>query len=264
MSTFILLHGAWHGAWCWERVVPLLESHGHRAIAPDLPGSGGDGSPLSEVTLELWARFVAAIVRQQPEPVILVGHSRAGIVASQAAEYVPDRIRTLVYLAAFLVPDGRTLHETMRRIPPRPESKDSLVFSPDGATSTIAPDAVKRVFYNTTPDEWVERVARLSGPEPMMSFTTPLQVTDGRYGSVDRVYIECTRDRAIAPQLQRLIVAEMPCRKVITMDTDHSPFYSAPDALAAHLMAVTESRPEEDRGMTPDGCDRAGTKKATA
>jgi pimeloyl-ACP methyl ester carboxylesterase len=264
MSTYVLVHGAWHGAWCWERVVPLLEAQGHSVIAPDLPGIGEDRTPLADVTLEGWARFVAGIAGQQPEPVILVGHSRGGIVVSQAAEYVPDRTRTLVYLAAFLVPDGRTLLDSMRRIPPWPESQDSLVFAPDGATSTIAPDAVRRVFYNSTPDEWVARAARLSGPEPMMSFTTPLQVTDGRYGSVDRVYIECTRDRAIAPELQRMMVAEMPCREVITMDTDHSPFYSAPDTLAAHLMAITESRPEVDRRRTPDGRDRTRTKKETA
>jgi pimeloyl-ACP methyl ester carboxylesterase len=243
MSTFVLVHGAWHGAWCWERVVPLLESHGHRVIAPDLPGMGDDRTPLSEVTLQLWARFVADLIQQQDEPVILVGHSRGGIVVSQAAEYVPDRIGTLIYLAAFLVPDGRTLHDTMRRIPSRPESKDSLVFAPDQMTSTIAPDAVRRVFYNTAPDEWVARATRLSGPEPMVSFTTPVRVTDDRYGSVDRVYIECAQDRAIAPQLQRMMVAEMPCREVIMMDTDHSPFYSAPDLLATHLMAIAANRP---------------------
>jgi len=183
---------------------------------------------------------------------------------SQAAEYVPDRIRTLVYLAAFLVPDGRTLLDTMRRIPPRPESQDSLVFPPDGATSTIAPDAVRRVFYNTTPDEWVARAVRLSGPEPMMSFTTPLQVTDGRYGSVDRVYIECTRDRAIAPQLQRMMVAEMPCREVITMDTDHSPFYSAPELLAAHLMEVAGGRPAVGRRRASEGGERADRQEGIA
>lgn len=254
MSTFVLVHGAWHGAWCWERIVPLLEGHGHRVIAPDLPGMGRDRTPLADVTLEGWAHFVADFVRQQEEPVILVGHSRGGIVVSQAAEYVPDRIRTLVYLAAFLVPDGRTLLDTMRRIPPRPESKDSLVFAPDGATSTIAPDAVKRVFYNTTADEWVARAAALSGPEPMVSFTTPLKVADERYGSVDRVYIECTQDRAIAPQLQRIMVAELPCREIITMDTDHSPFYSAPEALAAHLLAIAANRPRVNHvGSTGDG-----------
>jgi pimeloyl-ACP methyl ester carboxylesterase len=247
MSTFILVHGAWHGAWCWQRVVPRLESHGHRVIAPDLPGMGDDKTPLGEVTLEQWARFVADIVWQQPEPVILVGHSRGGIVVSQTAEYVPDRIQTLVYLAAFLVPDGRTLLDTMRRIPPRPESKDSLVFALDQTTSMIAPDAVKRVFYNTTSDEWVTRAAMLSGPEPMTSFTTPLRVTEERYGSVDRVYIECMQDLAIAPQLQRMMIAEIPCREVITMNTDHSPFYSAPEPLAAHLMAIAASRHRETR-----------------
>jgi hypothetical protein len=64
--------------------------------------------------------------------------------------------------------------------------------------------------------------------------------------------------------LQRMMVAEMPCREVITMDTDHSPFSSAPDSLAAHLVAVTESRPEVDRRRTPGGRDRTRTKKETA
>jgi pimeloyl-ACP methyl ester carboxylesterase len=257
MSTYVLVHGAWHGAWCWERVVPLLEVHGHSVVAPDLPGMGDDRTPLADITLEMWGRFVAELVQRQDEPVILVGHSRGGIVVSQAAEYVPDRIRTLVYLAAFLVPNGRTLHETMRRIPPRPESQDSMVFAPDQTTSTIAPDAVRRVFYNTSLDEWVGRAARLSGPEPMVSFTTPLQVTDERYGSVDRIYIECSQDRAIALQLQRMMVADMPCREVITMDTDHSPFYSAPELLAAHLVEVAGSRPAVGRGRASEEDVRA-------
>jgi pimeloyl-ACP methyl ester carboxylesterase len=241
MSSFVLVHGAWHGAWCWERIVPLLESRGHRVVAPDLPGMGNDPTPLSEVTLQGWARSIADVIRREAEPVILLGHSRGGIVVSQAAEYVPERIRTLVYLTAFLVPNGQTLQDTMRQIPPRPESEGSLVFSPDHATSMIAPDAVRRVFYNTTPEEWVGRAARLVGREPTMSFVTPLDVTESRFGSVPRVYIACSEDRAIAPELQQRMVKAMPCREVITMATDHSPFYSAPQELVSHLLAIASA-----------------------
>jgi len=84
MTTFGLIHGAWHGAWCWERVVPSLERRGARVVAPDLPGMGQDKTPLSGITLAVWARSVADLVEQQSEPAVLVGHSRGGIVISQA------------------------------------------------------------------------------------------------------------------------------------------------------------------------------------
>jgi pimeloyl-ACP methyl ester carboxylesterase len=72
---------------------------------------------LSEITLDLWACFVANLVKQQVEPVILVGHSRGGIVISQASEYVPDRIAALVYLTAFLVPGGARCGRPCKRCP---------------------------------------------------------------------------------------------------------------------------------------------------
>ena len=85
MSTFVLIAGAWHGAWCWHKLVPLLESHGHVVLTPELPATGTDRSDPAGVTLESWARFVADIVTAAPEPVILAGHSRGGIVISRAA-----------------------------------------------------------------------------------------------------------------------------------------------------------------------------------
>lgn len=166
-------------------------------LPPIFPGWARK-TPLGEITLERWGRFVEGVVRAQGEPVVLVGHSRGGVVIGQAAEYAPECLAGLVYLAAFLVPNGRSLHETMQMIPPRPESDGSLVMAANGA-ATIAPDAVKRVFYNTTPNDLVARAAAISGPEPMVSFTTPLKVNEVRWGEVPRSYIVCTEDRAIAP-----------------------------------------------------------------
>jgi pimeloyl-ACP methyl ester carboxylesterase len=240
MATFVLIHGAWHGAWCWELLTPLLEAEGHRVIAPDLPGMGDDPTPLDQVSIERWAGFVADVVAAQPEPVILVGHSRAGIVISRAAELAPANLLGLVYLAAFMVRNGQTLEEVMRQIPPRPESANSLKMSDDRRFSTIAPDAVERVFYNSSPPDLVARARTLSGPEPMASFTTALSVSEEGWGSVPRFYIECSQDRAIAPDLQRLMQTALPCRRTIRMSTDHSPFYSAPKALAGHLRSLAE------------------------
>jgi len=240
MATFVLVHGAWHGAWCWELLTPLLEREGHRVIAPDLPGMGDDPTPLDQVSIEGWARFVANIVRAQPEPVILAGHSRGGIVISRAAELAHPNLLGLVYIAAFMVGDGQTLEEVMRQIPPRAESANSLEISADGRFSKIAPDAVERVFYNSSPPDLVVRARTLAGPEPMASFVTPLRIGEEGWGSVPRFYIECAQDRAIAPELQRLMQAALPCRRTIIMSTDHSPFYSGPADLAGHLHSLAE------------------------
>ena len=233
MAAIILIHGAWHGAWCWERVVPLLEQRGHVVIAPDLPGMGQDRTPLAEITLDSWARFVADLIRQQIEPVVLVGHSRGGVVISQAAKYCPERIAKLVYLTAFLVPNGDTLWSTMRQIPRDPAQPPSLVLSNDRSTSTLLDSAIKDTFYSTTSDNLVARASSLVGPEPMGTFVTPLDLGTA-FDEIPRVYIECRQDNAIPLKLQKLVTAAMPCR-ILTIDTDHSPFYSAPELLSDHL-----------------------------
>src|SRR3990172_12780518 len=84
MSTYIFVHGAWHGGWCWYKVVPLLERAGHRVLAPDLPSLGKDKTPVSEVSLALWAEHLCRLLEAEREPAVLVGHSRGGIVISEA------------------------------------------------------------------------------------------------------------------------------------------------------------------------------------
>jgi pimeloyl-ACP methyl ester carboxylesterase len=109
MSVYVLIHGAWHGGWCWDKVVPLLEKEGHKVEAPDLPGHGNDKTPIPEISLQAYADRVCEVLDAQSEPVILVGHSMGGGVISQAAEYRPEKVKTLVYLAAFLLRNGESL-----------------------------------------------------------------------------------------------------------------------------------------------------------
>ncbi len=105
MSTFVLVHGGWSGGWTWEKVVPLLEEAGHQVEAPDLPGHGDDRTPIPQVSLQGYADRICRVLDAQPEPVVLVGHSSGGLVISQAAEQRPDKVKMLVYLAAFLLRD---------------------------------------------------------------------------------------------------------------------------------------------------------------
>ncbi len=234
----MLIPGSWHSSSCWQRVIPLLEAQGHRVIAPELLGMGSDRTPLSQIKLTSWVDQVVDIVQDQQEAVVLVGHSRGGIIISEVAQRVPEKIKLLVYLTAFLIPSGETLYNTATKgndTTKKGNDTNVVVSHPDG-TMTIVPAKIVPVFYNTTAPEWAERVPSLLSPEPVNIFHTPLQLTDDRFGRVPRVYIECSHDNAIELALQRSMQDRLPCKYVITMHTDHSPFFSAPSELVTHLL----------------------------
>jgi len=197
---------------------------------------GPDTTPASEISLAAWADQIAQVIRAQAEPVILVGHSRGGAIISEAAEREPSRVKTLVYLTAFLLPSGDS-SLTLLSKHPVPNLFDNISSSGDGR-SVFRSDAVGRVFYNTTEPEWVERAIAMLTPEPGAGGGTPLQLTAERFGSVPRAYIECLRDEALPLALQRLMHQAMPCDPVFTLDTDHSPFYSDPAGLSERLMSL--------------------------
>lgn len=236
MASFVLIHGAWHGGWCWQRVTPLLEAAGHRVWAPDLPGLGSDRTPLEQVTLDSWRDFVCDHLRRASEPVILVGHSRGGVVISTVAEAMPQKIARLAYLAAFLVPDGKTLGEMYGLLPPREEIGDIAIY--EGAAATLNPVKIASLLYNTTAPQWQARAASLVCPEPVMSFVTPIHTTATRFGRVPRAYIECLRDNTIPIELQRKMQEALPCDPVLALDTDHSPFFSAPEQFHDALLRL--------------------------
>jgi pimeloyl-ACP methyl ester carboxylesterase len=98
MSTYLLIHGAWHGGWCWNKVLSLLEARGHNVLAPDLPGHGHDTTPTATETLKSYTDRICEIASAQTEPAILAGHSMGGVAITQAGENCPKHIGALVYL----------------------------------------------------------------------------------------------------------------------------------------------------------------------
>ncbi len=239
MSTFLLVHGSWHGAWCWYKLIARLEAEGHRVIAPDLPSLGSDKTPITEITAERWTDHLVEQLDAAHEPVVLVGHSRGGMLISKAAEARPEKVKRLVYLCAFLLQDGETIGDVIRS--PANEAStisDSLVLAVDGLATTVREDALEPLFYNTSPREDVALARLLAQPEANAPLLAPVALTEGRFGSVPRSYIECLQDNAIRIELQRQMVEHLPCDPVLTMDTDHSPFFSAPEELARHLQSL--------------------------
>lgn len=233
MSRFVLVHGAWHGAWCWYKVLPQLERAGHRVTAIDLPSLGKDRAPLAAATLERYADTVCEALAAESEPAILVGHSMGGIAISQAAERHPERIKRLVYLTAFLLRDGETLMGAASQSPTRVTGL--TLRSPDRQSTTVNLQLIREIFYAQCPDEDVALARSLLQPQAVAPMATAQSLSAGKFGRVPRVYIECLRDRVIDPALQKAMYQASPCEKVVSIDTDHSPFFSRPVELVSHL-----------------------------
>jgi len=239
LATFILVHGAGHGGWCWEKVQPILESHGHKVCAPDLPGLGKDPTPPANVTLADNVEKISRLLDKMEEPVVLVGHALGGVTISQTAEARRRRIKALVYVCGLMPPSGKASRE-MTAGDPEILFRRSREVSPDGLTYTFARAQLPALFYqDCSPEDRYRAMERLR-PQPISISTTPLTLTEERYGSVPRWYIECTLDNAIRIGRQRAMVKTLPC-KVITMECGHSPFYSNPEELVEHLEAIAAS-----------------------
>ncbi len=238
MSTFVLIHGAFHGAWCWDKVSPLLEQGGHEVVALDLPGHGEDQTPAAEVTLEGYADRVVGALDALPEPVVLVGHSLSGTVISRVAERRPGKIDRLVYLCALLLPSGKSAIEASQ------EDTDSVILKnaevqPDQGRIILSEEGMKEALYHDCAQEF-ERARRLITPQPLAPLGTPVEVTEENFGSVHRTYVHTTEDRAVSPDAQEKMYAELPCEKVVSMSTGHLPFFAAPEELAGHLDSLAK------------------------
>lgn len=237
MSTFVLVHGAWHGAWCWTKLVPMLEQAGHKVITFDLPGLGKDTTPLKEVTLESYVKRTVEVINQQNEPVILVGHSMGGLVITQTAELIPAKIQTLVYLTAFLLENDQTLLNAAT-LDSAAQALTSTEVNQDEGWIELKPEKIKEVFYHDCPDEDVEFARQNLVKQALAPFVTPMKTSEANFGRVERVYVECLQDQAISINQQRKMYGALSCKSVIVLDTSHSPFLSAPEELARNLLLI--------------------------
>jgi pimeloyl-ACP methyl ester carboxylesterase len=236
-THFVLVHGAWHGAWCWSKLVPLLRAQGHLVTAVDLPGRWARPETTMSLTPADFVETVGQVVRTSPLPVTLVGHSLGGATISLAAEQYADRIANLVYVAAFLVPSGQSVGTIAMAdkgtLIPKAVRRDAAT-----RTSTVIPERAKELFYKDCADDDVRAALQLLCPEPSTMSAARLSLTDAKFGRIKRYYVECLNDRAISLETQRTMQTALPCRKVFTIDSSHSPFMSRPEELASILARI--------------------------
>ncbi|RDC66253.1 alpha/beta fold hydrolase [Adhaeribacter pallidiroseus] len=240
-KTYLFVHGAWHGAWCWNKVIPLVQAKEHKAIAVELPGHGPDNGRISQISLNDYVNAVVKTANDQIGPVILVGHSMAGIVIAQAAEKLGSKkVSALIYLDAFLPRNGESLfalvEATLQHLPPHASRKpylvENIITAEDYQTNWVNPEMAAQIFYHDCSDEDKKfALARIS-QEPVAPLATPLSLTDEIYGVIPKYFILCTESQDMD---KTFLSTHVPCEKVYTLASSHSPFFSMPEKLVEIL-----------------------------
>jgi pimeloyl-ACP methyl ester carboxylesterase len=227
-TTIVMVHGAWHGPWCWNLVTELLDEEGIPHVEVDLPFTGHDDDVAAT------RDALDAISGRK----VLVGHSYGGLVISGAGDGRSD-LAHLVYVCAFMPAKGETVFDALGAVADLPHADvfDAIRRGDDG-TSSIDPDGAVRAFYECCPAALAARaVERL---RPMEATSTLATCLGSPWIDIPSSYVLCEQDRAIPVEGQRHMARNATHR--LTLNTDHSPFLSMPRETARLLIDIASRR----------------------
>jgi pimeloyl-ACP methyl ester carboxylesterase len=270
-APIVLLHGFWHGTWCWSPVLAELASRKRIATPVDMAGHGLNArrprsalarpfdaeafatevSPVAEVTLDVAGDLLVAQLKQigGGQPCVLVAHSMGGAVATSAIQRAPELVAHVVYLTAFMpgsgVPavayaqsDDNEGELVLPSLCADPAAVGALRLDP-GSNDATYREVLRQAFYNDISPEQADAVIALLGCDAAAGIAVgTTDLTADRWGSVPRTYVACTLDNAIRPMLQRRFIAEADAAypanptTVIELEASHSPFLSMPTRVA--------------------------------
>ncbi len=229
MTTFLLVHGAWHNGRSWDRVVPLLEAAGYRTFAPSLTGYGDKAHLLApDVGLGTHVDDVAGLIEdEQLDDVVLVGHSYAGMVVSGVANRVPGRIAHLVYLDAMVPEDGETAIDVM------PISKQLVDAAVDGWRVPPLPELPPPLgLFGVTDPGDVAWLRSMLSDQPVRCLTEPVRLDDPAVRAIPRTHIHCVAGRPEGITRRPVPAGE----RVRELPTGHDCMITMPAELAGLLL----------------------------
>jgi pimeloyl-ACP methyl ester carboxylesterase len=234
MARFVLVHGAFTGAWIWGPLAERLRSVGHTVETFDLPGLGDDATPPQDVTLDSCAARLGEVLTANAEPAILVGNSMGGVIATQAAVRNPDGVAALVYATAFVPRDGQSLLD-LTRLPEGAEDQVQANIVIEPPLATMPAGASRNALYGSCSETDAAWAISRQRPQPLGPFGAPVSIPEGTLEGIKRYFVVCTKDQAIPAALQRRMIAENSITNVKELDTDHTPHLSMTAALADAL-----------------------------
>lgn len=233
-KSYVLVHGAWMGSEGWNPVAEELRASGASVATPGLPAHGNDGTPAGEATLDGYAARVQAAIDEAPKPVILVGHSLAGVVITQVAERQPADIARLVYIGAFLPANGESLGQ-LAMTDGDSQLGPHLIFNENG-TVDVEQAAFPTLFCADCDASGTQLLTGGYQAEPAAPIGTPV-ATGEAFAGVPKTYFHTAQDRVVSPALQAKMIQKTPVDREVTLDSSHVPMLSQPEAVADALLA---------------------------
>jgi len=234
MGTYVLVHGAWHGSWCWKRVRSALQELGHEVFTPTLTGIAERVHLLSpQVDLDTHIADIVNLIRwEELSDVVLCGHSYAGAVISGVADRIPDRVGALVYLDAFVLENGQSLHDTL----PLPVRDAQLEGARESGEGWKVPPIPAEAFHVNAQDlDWVNRQCTM---QPLRTFQQPLRLTGGIAKVSNVTYILAT-GWAPSPFPPFHDEAKSKGWRTVTMECGHDVMLDLPEELTRELLAAS-------------------------
>jgi pimeloyl-ACP methyl ester carboxylesterase len=234
ISNVLLVHGAWHGAWCWAPLQQALDQLGIASHAIDLPGHGISPLPLGDLHGD--AAAVVEALEALPSDTLLIGHSYGGAVISQAAAH-SDRIAHLMFIAAFALEAGESVNGFLRSAPRHKVELANIMVPTDEGATALDPEHAGALLYPGSSLVVQRANAKRLGPQPNATMTQ--EVDRAPVSAIESTYVLCNQDRAVHPEHQRIMAAR--CSSVIEIDSDHSPFVDEPATIASIIQEVVNA-----------------------
>ncbi len=238
-KTFVLVAGAWQGAYVWQDVKSQLEKAGQKVVVVELPAHGDDNTSPATVSIDVYRDKVIDAINATGGKVILVGHSMAGVVVSTVAEKIPGQIEKLIYVAAFVPANEQSLLD-LANTDVQSQLGPSLIPSADMLTLDVKEENRLNIFCQDGSTANKTLLTNKFRVEPAIPFTNKITLTSSNYGKVDKYYIHTTQDHAIGIDLQNRMITAAQISNVYSLASGHSPFLSMPDQLTQLLLSITK------------------------
>jgi pimeloyl-ACP methyl ester carboxylesterase len=236
LSTFVLVHGAWHDGSAWRDTSQHLGTKGHKTFAPTIAGQG-KGANRNVNHAACTKSIVEAIVSKDLRDFVLVGHSYGGTVISKVAEAIPDRIRRLVFVTAFVLRDGKSLTD---EVPPETAAIFAqMAQSSNDDTVTLPFPVFREQFINDVSLEVAQKVYTELSPQPYQPLADRLDLKKFYSLLTPKSYINCTEDTALPPGefgWHPRMSSRLGLYRLVQMPGSHEVMYSNPAGLAEKII----------------------------
>jgi pimeloyl-ACP methyl ester carboxylesterase len=229
-STIVIIHGAWSSASDWTHVSEDLVSAGNPVISINLPGHGSDNTAITGISLKLYIDEVKKAIGDK-QNVVLVAHSFGGIIASQVAEQMASQIKKIIYIAAYVPKNGESLL-TLAQTDGESHIGKSLIVDEKAGIATVRKEGVADVFMADAPAQVADYVSNTIKPEPLAPLATPVTLTDGKFGKINKVFVHSLNDHTIGYSLQQKMVKDAGIQRLYSLPSSHTTFIMFPHVLA--------------------------------